>query len=250
MSDEGLSASADPSIMELMADHWLEVQRARQEREAEEQRRETEKKKPKFESFDPERSVNSTIEPRPAPYALGKIKSFEYIELDYFTVKGCREAMTNTSKSISQDTLAFTQVDNTISIQPMAAIRPSKHIRNDEDLSWEEMLGAKNTMLRFIAKSGAWPASHMESLASFYVNLELHPQALLPHGKLTLLLYQSRVRREWFDTFDSKAGFNISLIKDDLLHTMAEELNARIISRDMDQVQCLSTALCRSCLLT
>lgn len=166
---------AEQEEIDRLAQEEQEAQCARHKREAEEQHREAEKKKPKFEPFDPERPINSMIELRPAPYALGKIRGFKYIELDYFTLKGCREAMTDTSMSISQDTLAFAQVNNIISIQPMAAIRPSKHIRNDEDLSWEEMLGAKNTMLHFIAKSGAWPASHMESLASFYVNLELHP---------------------------------------------------------------------------
>jgi hypothetical protein len=241
---------AEQEERDRLAQEEQEVQRARQEREAEEQRREAEKKKPKFEPFDPNRPVNATIEPRPAPYALGKIKTLEYIELDYFTARGCREAMSDTSKSISQDTLAFTQIDDTISIQPMAAIRPSKHIRNDEDLSWEEMLGAKNTMLRFIAKSGAWPASHIESLATFYVNLELHSRATLPLGKQTLLLYQSRVRREWFDAFDRKQGFNIELIEDNLLRTMAEELNGRIVSKEMDQVQYLPVVPRRNCSLT
>lgn len=234
---------AEQEERDRLAQEEEEVQRALREREAEEQRKEAEKKKPKFGPFDPLRPVNESIEPRPAPYALGKIGSLEYIELDYFTTRGCREAMADTSKSISHDTLAFTQLEDTISIQPLAAIKPSKNIRSDEDLSWEEMLGAKNTMLRFIAKSGVWPATHAESLAAFYVNLELHPRVLLPNGKQTLLLYQGRVRREWYDAFKRGEGFNIELIQDNLLRSMAEELNARIVAKDIEQVRSILTPM-------
>ena len=215
-----------------------EAQRALLEREAEEQRKEAEKKKPKFGPFDPLRPVDESIEPRPAQYALQKLSNFEYIELDYFSAKGCRDAIADTTKSISHDTLTFTQLENVISIQTLAAIQPSKRIRNDEDLSWEEMLGAKNTMLRFIAKSGTWPAAHAESLATFYVNLELHPRVLLPNGKQTLLLYQARVRREWYDAFKREAGFNIELLQDNLLRLTAEEINAINVAREIEQVQC------------
>jgi hypothetical protein len=221
-----------------LAQEEEEARHAQLEREAEEQRREAEKKKPKFGHFDPHRPVNESIEPRPAPYALTKLGNLEYIELDYFTARGCREAIADTTKSISHDTLAFTQLEDTISIQPLAAIRPSKRIRNDEDLTWEEMLGAKNTMLRFIAKSGTWPATHAESMAAFYVNLELHPRVLLPNGKQTLLLYQARVRREWYDAFKREEGFNIELLQDNLLSFMAEEINGLVVAKEIEQVQC------------
>ena len=141
-------------------------------------------------------------------------------------------------KSISHDMLVFTQVKDTIAIRPLAALRPSKYIWSDEELSWPEMLQAKNTMLSFIAKSGVWPEGHVQSLASFYVNLELHPQKSLPFGDQALLLYQSRVRREWYDTFAQKEGFNIAIIQDELLCSVAEELNGRIIFREIDQVKC------------
>ncbi len=114
-------------------------------------------------------------------------------------MKGCREANADTSKSISQDTLTFTQLEDTIVIHPLAALRPSRTIRNNEDLSWEEMLQAKNTMLHFMAKSAVWPMANAESLAAFFIALELHPRVLQINGKKALLLYQSQARREWFD---------------------------------------------------
>ena len=44
-------------------------------------------------------------------------------------------ANADTAKSISHDTLAFAQIEDTIAIRPLAALRPSKYIRSDEELS-------------------------------------------------------------------------------------------------------------------
>lgn len=66
--------------------------------------------------------VSRTIDPRPTTYALNKVSNLEYIELDYFMVKSCREVRTDNYKSISQDTLAFTQLEDTIAIWPLAAL--------------------------------------------------------------------------------------------------------------------------------
>jgi hypothetical protein len=96
------------------------------------------KRKPKLGTFVPQRPVSESTAPRPAPYALSKINNLEYIELDYFAARGCREAFADTSKSVSHDTLAFTQIEDTIAIRPLAALRPSRHIGNYEDLSWVE----------------------------------------------------------------------------------------------------------------
>ena len=180
--------------------------------------------------------VNETIDLRPAPFALNKVGNLEYIELDYFTTKGCWEAQMDNYKSISHNTLAFTQLKDTITIHPLAALHPSKHIRNDEDLSWEEMLGAKNMLLHSMAKSVVWPVTHVESLAAFYINLEMHKRAGTAMGKRVLLLYQSWVRHEWFDTFKQREGFNISLIQDKLLYKMSEELNGSVILSKIKQV--------------
>jgi hypothetical protein len=209
-----------------------EVQRARLEREAEEECREAERKKPKLNPFDLNRFADRWIEARPASYALGKINKLEYVELDYFTLKGCKEAVADTGTSIGHDTMAFAQVGDTIAIRPLSALRPSKNIRNDEDLSWEEMLDAKNTMLQFMAKSGNWPVAHAESLAAFFVNLEIHPRKQQMNGKRALIIYQSRVRREWFDALKRNDGFNIEPIQNDLLCGLDEELNNTIREKE------------------
>ena len=166
--------------------------------------------------------------------ALNKLDSLEYIELDYFTMKGCRDAGVDADKSISHDTLTFMQLGDTFALRPLATQRPSKHIRRDEDLSWEEMLNAKNNMLHFMAKSKLWPPAHAEATAAFFLNLELHPRKLQKNGKRALMIYQGRVCCEWFDSLKRQEGFNIKLIQDELLHSYADELNDTI--RDMENV--------------
>ena len=69
-----------------------EAQQARQAAEAEEARKESDKKKPKLLPFDPERQIEEWVEARPASYAINKLNNLEYVELDYFTPKSCKEA--------------------------------------------------------------------------------------------------------------------------------------------------------------
>ena len=230
-NDQVLQDQTAQEEQDRIAREEEDVQRALQEKDEQELRKEAEKKKPKLEPYDLSRRVGKWIQPRPSSYALNKLNNLEYVELDYFTPKGCRDAATDSNKSISHDTLAFTQVGDTFAIRPMAAIRPSKHIRNDEDISWEDMIDAKNIMLHFMAKSGLWPEGHAASIASFF-DLEHHQRKDQKNGKLALLLYQSRVRREWFDALKRGEGFNIELIEEDLLRSCAEEVNDNVRERD------------------
>ena len=213
-----------------------EAQEAQQQKEDEELRKDTEKKKPKLGQFDQDCQVAKWIGARPATYALNKLNNLEYVKLDYFTTKGCREAAADSNKLVSQDTLTFTQTGDSFVIRPMAALRPLRHIRNDEDLSWEEMMDAKNVMIHFMAKSGAWQDEHAQSLILFYVSLNGHQRKEQKNGKKALLLYQSCVQWEWFDAFKRDEGFNILLIQDDLLCALAEEVNDAI--QDRDNVVC------------
>ena len=83
------------------------------------------------------------------------------------------------------------------------------------------------------------------ALASFYINLDCHQRKEQKNGKLALLLYQSRVRREWFNALKRNEGFNIMLIEEDLLRSLAEVVNDdiqdrkdAIRDRELDQVLC------------
>ena len=232
---------AEQAEQDRQANEEEEARRAQQEREAEEQRKAIELKRPKINSFDPNRSVSRWIEPRPAEYALERLKAKKYVKLDYFTERGCREAAADPNSSMSEDTFAFTQVDGTFALRPLATQRSSKNIRNDEDLSWGEMLEAKNTMLHFMDKHN-WPATHTSSLALFYIALELHPLRLRTNGKRALLRYQGEVRVEWFDAFARDEGFNIEIIQEDLLKASVDYVNDRVRESEMEQVRVTITS--------
>ncbi|KAH9033532.1 hypothetical protein EDB85DRAFT_2073772 [Lactarius pseudohatsudake] len=226
---------AEQEELDRLAQEEADAQLAQRQKEAEDQFREAEKKKPKLNDFDPDRTISDWIEARPAPYAVNRLNNLEYVELDYFTTKGCNEASADAGSVVSQDTLAFTRLDGTITVRPLAAVRSSRNVRNDEDLSWEEMLQGKNMMLRYMAKSTTWPQAHAQSLAVFFVALELHPRTAQPNGKRALLLYQSRARREWFAALKRNEGFNIERIGEPLLQEAADEIDRKVQREDFDQ---------------
>jgi hypothetical protein len=228
---------AEQAQLELQALEVAEAQRAQLEREAEQQRKEAEKKQPKLGPFDENFAMPDWVEARPAQYAIDKLQNLQYVELDYFTIRGCMEAAGDSTRSISQDTLTLAQFEGAISLRPLAAQRASKNIRNDRDLSWEEMFEAKNTMLHYMGLSGVWPAAHADSLAAFYFELEVHPRRQMPNGKKTLLLYQCEARREWFRALARGQGFNIKLIKEEFLRICADKVNAQTNLEDMEQVR-------------
>ncbi|KAH9027318.1 hypothetical protein EDB85DRAFT_1893012 [Lactarius pseudohatsudake] len=105
----------DQAELDRLAQEEADAQVTLRQKEADNQLREAEKKKPKLNDFDPDRVISDWIEPRPAPYAINKLNNLEYVELDYFTTKGCIEAGADTGGSANLDTLAFTQLDGTIS---------------------------------------------------------------------------------------------------------------------------------------
>ncbi|KAH9057020.1 hypothetical protein EDB83DRAFT_2520964 [Lactarius deliciosus] len=184
---------AEQDELDRWAQEEEDAQQAQRNKEEEEQRRETEKKKPKIGSFVRGQGIGNWIKPCPAQYALNKIHNLEYIELDYFTLKGCRDVAAEASRSISQDTLAFAHLEDTIAVRPLATVKTARNIRADEELSWTELMDAKHTMLHFMVQSKVWPDTHLVSLVAFYLALEMHPRRTQEHSRTVLALYQSRV---------------------------------------------------------
>jgi hypothetical protein len=112
---------AERDEQERLAQEAEDAQRAQRDREAEELRKEVEKKRPKLNAFDPNRQVAAWIEERPAAFALNKIIELKYVELDYFTKRGRREAASDAYRSVDLDTFGFTQHEGAIAIRPLAA---------------------------------------------------------------------------------------------------------------------------------
>jgi hypothetical protein len=194
------------------------------EKEEEEKRKEIEKKKPKINSFDPQRAVGGFIIPRPSAFALNKLDALDYVELDYFTTRGCKNAHAEHELSTNNNTYGLATLGDSLALQPLSSLRPSKNIRRDEDLSWDEMVTAKNNMIHFMSKSKLWPQAHMECIAKFYVALETHPMRQTSHGNRIVTAYAGRARREWFDALKRDEGFNLAIINPDLMKSVTDEI--------------------------
>ena len=221
---------------QLMEDQQAQEEEARQEleeaehrqaqleKEEEERRKEIEKKRPKINGFDPQRTVGGFIVPHPSAFALNKLDGLDYVELDYFTTKGCKNAHAEHELTTNHNTYDLSTQGDTLALQPLSSLKPSKSIRRDKNLSWEEMVTAKNNMIHFMSKSKLWPQSHMECIAKFYVALETHPIHQTTHGNCIITVYAGRARHEWFDALKRDEGFNLAIIDPDLMKAIADEI--------------------------
>jgi hypothetical protein len=149
-------------------------ERAQQELEAETERREAEKKKLKIHGFNSTKSVGNAIAPRPSPFALNKLETFDYIELWYFTQEGCADAFDN-QQAVAEDAYGLTAVDDFMALKPVSSFKASRNVVKDKSLTWRQMTMAKNSILQHMTKAN-WPDDHINALANFFVSLDLHEQ--------------------------------------------------------------------------
>jgi hypothetical protein len=201
-----------------------QLARQQEQEEQDRARREKEKKKPKIGDFEANRSVSSFIPPRPSSYALNKLESFEYVELFYFTLEGCLDAQSN-QRTEADDAYGLSRVGDMVSFRSISAVRASKNVIQDVDLSWNQLTHAKTSYLQHLGKAG-WPQKHIDALAHFFIGLESSPFRNRTHGERILITYQARVRRHWHDRLkqDDDGSFNIALINDNLLEAIANEI--------------------------
>jgi hypothetical protein len=211
---------------------------AEEERLKEEERREQEKKRPKMNDFDEGRMVSDHVLPRPSQFAIGKLKSFNYVELWYFTDEGCREAQ-DFSRAQSDDAYGLTKVDDLVALKPVTSFKASRNVIPDADLTWNQLNISKNALIRYMEICG-WPQKHTQSFAHFYFNLELDPMRARPNGEKVLIIYHAKVRRQWHDDLSRGQGFNIAPINQKLLDTVAEEVWDKIKTEAIKKVSTLS----------
>ena len=95
--------------------------RADNERQKEDERKELEKKCPKINDFDDNKMVGDLVMPRPSQFAVGKLKSFSFIELWYFTEEGCSEAQ-ETNRTLPEDAYGITRVDDLVTLKPLQGL--------------------------------------------------------------------------------------------------------------------------------
>lgn len=194
---------------------------------------ELEKKKPKLKPLDKSRQVGDHIAARPSAYALNKLENHEYIELWYFTEEGCQDAA-DYQHTTTDETFGLSKVDNFLALRAVSAAKASRHAIKDMDLTWRQMTIAKNLLLSYMGRF-KWPDEYTQSLAGFFINIELSDRRARPNGERTLIIYQARVRREWHDAIKRNEAFDISVINRELLRTIADEVYETVRAEALKQ---------------
>ncbi|KAF8995508.1 hypothetical protein BDQ17DRAFT_1250670, partial [Cyathus striatus] len=112
---------------------------------------------------------------RPAQYAIDKLNTQIYVELDYFTLQGCTMAKNNSSLA-GADTLGFVNIGGEITLQPLASMKAATDIWKDHELTWGKVNQVQHTMIKYMtrAEGNIWSKEIIESLMSFYMQLDGH----------------------------------------------------------------------------
>jgi hypothetical protein len=217
-----------------LAQEEEDLQRAQNEQEAEAEKREKDKKKPKLNGFDENKTVGNFITPCPAAFALNKLENFDFVELWYFTQEGCLDA-SDTHRTAAEEAFGLSKVDGFVALKPVASFKASRNVLRDIDLTWRQMTMGKTLLLLHMAKAG-WSEAHTTALTHFFLNLEMSDYRSRPNGERILLAYQAWVRREWHDALKRDEGFNIGILNNTLLRTIADELWDTIRADGMKKV--------------
>lgn len=180
----------------------------------------------KMNTFDEAKTVDSFIAPRPSEYAVSRLQDGKYVDLYYFTREGCLDAAASDS-STSDDTFGLSRTGSGLTLKPVSASRASKNVIPDQDLTWEQMLFARNVFVQQI-QHAQWPASHVQAILKFFVGIEVHPFTHMDEmGLRALIVYQARVRRDWHARLTRNEGFNLSIFNEVLLNGILVELTTR-----------------------
>ena len=209
----------------------------RQEEQAQKEQAEQleiEKKKPKLKPLDRSRTVGDQIDSRPSAYALNKLENHEYIELWYFTTEGCQDAA-DYQHTVADETFGLSKVDNFLALHAVSASKASRNAIKDMDLTWRQMEMAKNLLLSYMGKL-KWPDEYVQSLAGFFINIDMSSMRSRPNGERALLVYQARVRREWHDAIKRSEAFDISVINQELLRNIKDEVHDTVRAEALKQV--------------
>ena len=181
-------AEAEATHAQELAD---QLEQEARRKEDEDERKEKEKEKLKLKELAMDKPVRDTTQLRPSRFAIHKLEEHDYVELHYFTLEGCMEALKHNC-TITQDASTFTKADDSLLLKPMASHKPSNKVTPDEGLTWHQMSIAKTTLLHHMGRTGL-PNQYIMALAEFYLNLESHPMWLQTNGDTILLHYQAQV---------------------------------------------------------
>ena len=156
------------------------------------------------------------------------LQSFEYAELWYFT-----DAMHQWTQN--EDTFSLTKVDEVVSFRPVSALKASRNIIQDMELSWQQMKISKTTLIQHIIKCSQAQKA-ITPLVQFFMNIKVHHYCQRAYGEHALLTYQAHVRHDWHDQLKLGSSFNIAVINEMLLQLIHQEIMDKKQAEALDKV--------------
>ncbi|KAJ3487365.1 hypothetical protein NLI96_g3579 [Meripilus lineatus] len=210
-----------------------------EERRKEDERREFERKKPKVAKFAQDATIPTQLQ-SPIPHHIyEKILKFDYIPLYFFTAEATNDTFDSYSNSF-EDTYQICKADGALTLRPANA--PStKKVIPDEHLSWLQFTQAYPRYMTHLAKTGQH-REHVDALGKFFLAVAHHPILVTDQGPEILILYQARVRKNWFDSIKAPAhleelSYNIAILNEDLLTSIEREAGRKIRERNDREVR-------------
>lgn len=170
----------------------LEEQQIQEEKEA--KRKEREKKRPKFPTLNSNLTSNSSLALRPAPYALKKLETGEYVELWYFTKEGLKENdLKHRSAQPTDAVMGLSTAGGVLAVQSLDTMTSATKVVKDESLSFESMTFANKQYVKHIAEAG-WRRDMVDDHSTFFMDIETHDNVTTEEGQRALVVYESRRR--------------------------------------------------------
>ncbi|KAJ3491652.1 hypothetical protein NLI96_g582 [Meripilus lineatus] len=100
-----------------------------------------------------------------------------------------------------------------------------------------------------LAKTKQHP-EHVNALGKFFLAVAHHPILVTDQGPEILILYQARVRKNWFESIKAPAhleelSYNIAILNEDLLTSIEREVGRKIREKNDREVRSFHLFLAR-----
>ncbi|KAH9926230.1 uncharacterized protein B0H18DRAFT_1007080 [Fomitopsis serialis] len=219
-----------------------EARLAEVRREAAEEQKALDKKKPKLATVDPSRGPPTQLRQRVPDYAREKLAKLAFVELDYFTAHSRQVAETQTRSTLDE---AYTIVRNDagLSLASVSSQRAMKGIRRDASLPFREMVIAWPVFIQTITDLPAWPRPLVKAYMDFFLEIVGHRDSQNEIGQEALMLYIEEVRMDWHEKIIAKNVTDATYDISEFAPKLYEECKAEIHS---NRARALINQVCQS----
>lgn len=197
-------------------------------------------KEPTTVDFDLESKISDRLPQMAARFAIERVQNIDWVQMHYFTSEGTQEAA-NDPSILLDNSLQLVETENGFMLQHTKSAKPAKHVIEDEDLTWSQLLSARHNIIK---ATNGWPDKLKMAHAYFFVRLEELKAAGV--DEKALVLYQAATRKRWHAALKGEGDpFNISNINFTLLADFQNQVRDKKIKALTKEVEVLSQSRSR-----